>query len=275
MSTIATFYDHILDISRQERVSLTEALREARSLGVEQLEISQDKLIGREDEVGRELAYAGLGISAIPAYFHFGRDTDVEKQSLPTLEAAQFLGAKKLLVIPGFFDPEDGPEAREAQIENMINCINRLADLAAGYGASLVMEDYDNALAPFSTAAGVRRFLDGCPGLSCCFDTGNFRFSGEDAEQAYDLLRDRIGHVHLKDRAYSSKEGVTPLMAADGQALYPAPVGGGDLPIAELLSRLRRDGYDGPFTVEHYGAPAMLDCLKQSVQWVKEQLNLS
>ncbi len=272
MNKIATFYDHVKDVAHQEKISMTEALLEVKALGVELLEISQNNVIGREDELGRELAYTGLGISSIPAYFDFGRDMDVTKQSEPTLEAAKFLGAGKLLVIPGFFSAEDGPEERERQIKNMIECINRLADQAAGYGVSLVMEDYDSELAPFSTIEGVRRFLDSCPGLSCCFDTGNFRYSGEDELDAYEKLRDRIGHVHLKDRAYMGADGEHPRTAADGKKLYAAYVGGGALQLGEIMTRLRRDGYEGAYTVEHYGAPAMLDYLKKSVSWVKGQL---
>lgn len=274
MAKIATFYDHIKDISRQEGMSLTEAMQQAKALGVERLEISQNNLLGREDEVGRELSYTGLGISSIPSYFDFGRDPDVDRQSEPTLEAARFLGADKLLVIPGFFSPQDSPEERDRQREAMAECINRLAEKAAGYGVSLVMEDYDNALAPFSTVEGVRYFLDRCPGLSCCFDTGNFRYSAQGELSAYQALRDRIGHVHLKDRSYTQRNGEGALKALDGQELYPAPVGSGDLDLAGIVGLLRRDGYDGAYTVEHYGASQTLEYLKRSVQWVKERLEI-
>ena len=37
---IATFYDHILDISKQEGCSVGEALQEAKKLGVAALEVS-------------------------------------------------------------------------------------------------------------------------------------------------------------------------------------------------------------------------------------------
>lgn len=272
MAKIATFYDHMKEIARQEGVTVAEAMKEARALGVELLEISQNNVIGREDELGQELAWAELGISSIPSYFDFGRDTDVEKQSEPVLEAARFLGAKKLLVIPGFFHPEDGPEERERQTRSIADCLNRLADKAAGYGVSLVMEDFDSELAPFSTIDGVRRFLDSCPGLSCCFDTGNFRYMAEDELTAYDRLKDRVGHVHLKDRATTQANGEPGKTAMDGQNLYPVPVGGGEIKIAELIRRLKRDGYDGAYTIEHYDSNAMLDYLKQSVAWVKERI---
>ncbi len=87
---ITTFYDHAADISRQEKISMTEALQEVRALGIEGLEVSQNNLLGREDELGNELAYAGLSVSSIPAYFNFGLDSEVEKQAVPTLEAARF-----------------------------------------------------------------------------------------------------------------------------------------------------------------------------------------
>lgn len=272
MAKIATFYDHIKEIARQEGTGVVEAMQEAAGLGVELLEISQNNVIGREDELGQELAYTGLGISSIPAYFDFGRDTDVDRQSGPTLEAARYLGADKLLVIPGFFAQGDSPEERERQTAGIAECLNRLADKAAGYGVSLVMEDFDSELAPFSTAAGVRRFLDSCPGLSCCFDTGNFRYMAEDELAAYTLLRDRIGHVHLKDRAYAPVQGGAAKTAVDGQDLYPVPVGAGELRLGEVLELLKRDGYAGAYTIEHYDAQNMLDCLKRSIVWVKERI---
>ncbi len=272
MATLATFYDHIKDIAGQEKMSLTETMREVRDCGIDSLEISQNNLIGREEEVGNELACAGLDISSIPAYFNFGRDEDVDMQSEPTLEAARFLGAGKMLVIPGFFSPEDNEAERARQMGQIVQCINRLADKAAGYGVSLIMEDFDNALSPCATAEQLRFFLDRCPGLSVCFDTGNFRFSAEDLMEDYGLLKDRIGHVHLKDRAFSSLNGEKPLTALDGKELFPCPVGGGDLDIVGVISRLKRDGYDGVYTIEHYGAAKMLDCVKQSARWVKKQL---
>ena len=184
MPKIATFYDHIVDVSRQESCSVVEALKLARELGVEAVEASANNIVGREDEMGQELAMADLSISSVPSYFDFGRDFDVERQALPIVEAAQYLGADRLLVIPGFFQEGDSPEEREAQLEGMVEGVNRLADLAAGYGLSLVMEEYDSEAAPFSSAAGMRYFLDRCPGLACAFDTGNFRFAGEDLLEA-------------------------------------------------------------------------------------------
>lgn len=272
MAKICTFYDHVQDIVKQESISIHEAMREVRDLGVELLEVSQNNLLGREDEVEQELSRSGLGIFSIPAYFNFGVDTGVEQQSAPTLEAARRFGVKRILVIPGFFQKENTPEQQEIQIQNMIGCIDRLAELADKDGISLIMEDYDNVSAPFSTIEGVNRFVTQCRGLSCCFDTGNFRFSAQDELLAYETLKDAITHVHLKDRAYSPAGPGHSVTALDGQELYPVPVGGGDLNLLEIMNRLKRDGYQGDFSVEHYGAGDMLGFLKKSVAWVREHL---
>lgn len=272
MAKIATFYDHMKDISRQEGVSLAEAMKEAKALGVELLEISQNNILGREDEVGHELAYAGLGISSIPSYFDFGRDADVNRQSEPVLEAARYLGADRLLVIPGFHREEDGREERARQVKAMEEGINRLADKAAGYGVSLVMEDFDSELAPYSTIDGLLEFLGNCPGLSCCFDTGNFRYMAENEMEAFEALKGRIAHVHLKDRAYRQSNGEAAKTAIDDQKLYPCPVGYGEIKIAELLEKLRQNGYHGAYTIEHYDSAATLDYLKKSAAWLKERL---
>ncbi len=268
---LATFYDHVKDIARQERVSMTEALQRVRSLGITHVEVSQNNALGQEDVLGHELSYAGLGISSMPAYFDFGRDGDIEKQSGPTLEAARFLGVKKLLVIPGFWGEGDSPQERERQRERMAGGVNRLAELAGGYGVSLVMEEYDSPLAPFSNTEGVRYFLDRCPGLGCCFDTGNFRVVAEDELAAYEGFKNRIGHVHLKDRGYTPAWGTHTTAAADGQTLYPVPVGKGELRMGELLARLGRDGYEGVCTIEHYGVENMWTALQASVEWLRAQ----
>ena len=175
-------------------------------------------------------------------------------------------------MIPGFFGEGDSPEERENQTQRMMDCVCQLADLALDYGVSLTMEDYDEALSPIATAAGVRRFLDACPQLSSTFDTGNFLFAGEQVLDAYHLLRDRVDHVHLKDRATAPDYGHLVKNALDGSPLSPAPVGSGILPLEELMAQLKADGYDGVYTLEFYGASSALECLWHSVEWLNSQL---
>lgn len=266
---IATFYDHILDISRQEGCSVPEALQEARRLGIRALEVSFANADGRAQEAAGELAAAGMGVTAMPAFFRFESDTDVRAQAEGVLAAAKTIGAGTLLVIPGFI-PEGG-DAGECT-GRMIDCTKRLAELADKSGLSLVMEDFDNERSPISDSRGLLGFLDAVPGLGACFDTGNFYFAGEDALEAYERLRGRIGHVHLKDRAVDTGFGAEQRTAVDGSPMHPSPVGAGVIPMEELLAKLKADGYGGAYTIEHYGAEPMLECLRRSVEWLGRRL---
>ena len=60
--------------------------------------------------------------------------------------------------------------------------------------------------------------------------------------------------------------------AVDGQKLYASPVGYGEMKIKEIIGLLKADGYTGPLSIEHYGAPRMLEYLEKSAEWVKAQM---
>lgn len=273
MNRIATFYDHIKDMAKEENLSMLEAMHLAKELGIGALEISQSNILGREHEVAAELKETGLGITTVPSYFNFGEDDDVTAQALPTLEAAQLLGAKKMLVIPGFVADDADAATRERATVRMIENINRLGELAERYGVTLVIESYDNPGAVFTRSSEIQRFVTECPKLFTCFDTGNFRMHNEDELQAYETLRDTIEHVHLKDREFAPIFGQSGPIADDGQQLFPAPVGAGKLKIAEIVDRLEQSGYTGFYVLEHYGVSSMLAGLKQSVQWLQPRIN--
>ena len=268
MAKIAVFYDHLLEIARQESISPAEALQEARRLGIACAEVSYENARESPARLAKLLASAGLRVSCMPCFFDFGRDPNPLASILPVLEAAKELGADKLLAVPGFWAQNEDSETREQQTQNMIRALCSMAGLAERQGITLTIEDYDSRLAPYSTVNGLNRFLAGCPGLALTFDTGNFRYSGEDALEAWDALGNRAAHVHLKDRALTPIYGEEGLPAA-GETLYPCPVGKGVIPIEQLVERMKDGNYGGIYTIEHYGAKDMLGCLRQSAGWLR------
>lgn len=271
MRTVSTFYDHIRAVAEREGVTVAEAMQRARELGITALEVSSFNLKDRVGEVQEELAAGGLAVASVPIFMDLGRNDGVRSQCEPYFEMTRELGADRVLVIPGFFAPEDGEAERASAVERMKDGVNRVAEIAKGYGISLIMEDFDNILSPINSAEGLRSFLDACPSLGCCFDTGNFRITGGDELAAYDLLRDRVRYVHLKDRKYAhGVEGERIPTCTDGTQLLPCAVGSGDIKMSELASRLKADGYDGGVAVEFYGASPMFETIEKSVKWVRE-----
>ena len=90
-------------------------------------------------------------------------------------------------------------------------------------------------------------------------DTGNYLFAGDDALAAYDQFKNRIGHVHLKDR-----------VAPDD--MHCVPAGSGCIPIAEIVGKLVDSGYGGWLTVEQYGSRQMLADSKAAYANVRQML---
>ena len=123
---------------------------------------------------------------------------------------------------------------------------------AAEEGIDVMVEDYDNPRSPCYNTSTLDRLFAASPRLNHVFDTGNYLFCGEDVLTALRHARQRIHHVHLKDRKAER----------DYASL---PVGTGIVPLNAVLSELLHSGYDGWFTVEHFGAPSMLEYTRQSV----------
>ena len=83
--------------------------------------------------------------------------------------------------------------------------------------------------------------------------------------EAFELLKDRIVHVHCKDRFTEEKVGCEMKMTVDGIKMYPAAVGDGCIKMHEIVSALEKRGYDGIYTIEHFGAEDQLEYIKRSV----------
>lgn len=90
------------------------------------------------------------------------------------------------------------------------------------------------------------RCLDLMKELSCehfkaVFDPANFVQSGQDTRYAYDILKDYIAYVHIKDA-----------MKSDGRVV---PAGSGDGNVEYVLGSLFGKGYDGFVSLEpHLGS---------------------
>ena len=100
-------------------------------------------------------------------------------------------------------------------------------------------------------------FAEQVPGLCFTFDTGNFIIHGENIFAAWEELKDKVVHVHCKDRKISSDK---PLQTQKNATLdikecyLPAAVGEGCIPIKELVYKMKEYGYRGYLAIEHFDA---------------------
>lgn len=133
----------------------------------------------------------------------------------------------------------------EQYLPRITEFLGPIVRLAEAEGVSVCLETEGATLV--GTCAEARRVMDALdrsPALGVAWDVNNGLSCGElPYPYGYDLIRDRVYHLHVKPNPAGSM----------------ATVGDSNLTYAEILSALKRDGYEGWVSIEHWGSPeAML-----------------
>lgn len=274
MQQMNIFHEHILEACEQRSMTEEQVLFRAKEAGIDGLECFWQRLVD-VSEKRRLFDSCGMKVESIYRTFDMGHKTpaESEKEYRELFEIAGAFGTTKVLCIPGFvLEGDDAQEIRKRMNEQLA----QMCRTGAEYGVTVTLEDYDNVLSPCSTMEGLRRFFDDVPELRCSFDSGNFAYSAQDAFEAFRLLSDRIVHVHLKDRSrdvvYANQQDNNWILDVTGQKMYPVPVGDGYIGIAPLLEMLKKIGYTGSYSLEHYGAADQLEFMIKSAQNVSSVL---
>lgn len=263
---LSVFYDHILQAKEQSGKSLEELLRGVRAAGIDAVEICLTYLLEHKETL-KLLQDADLGISCI--YEFFAMESQDETQKLVQLiETAEEVKAGRVLVVPGFVSEEEKKEMQacmkdyekvaaymdsNTKVLRMAEGLSFVAKLGMEKGVIVTVEDFDDNKSPLSGMNGIRWFLNRIPELQYTLDMGNFITNGEDVIEAWKLLKDRVVHVHCKDRGEVS-----------------VAVGDGYLPIAELVQCLRATGYDNYFAIEHFDAEEQELCMRKSADFLRK-----
>ena len=245
---ISIFFDHVAEISRQEKISITEAAQKVRQLGYEGIDVRvgmNKAQLEMLDSLGFEHACAIADINFIA-----GEQPKAVRQALDFMHHQRY---KRLLVIPGLFPAEATLEL----VEEVCNRIAAFVKEASDEGIDVLVEDFDNPRSPCFNTATLDHLFAASPRLNHVLDTGNYLFAGEEVMIALRHYRERIHHVHLKDRKAKH----------DAASL---PIGTGIVPLHDVVCELIRSGYDGWFCVEHFGASDMLKYATQSIVNVRK-----
>jgi inosose dehydratase len=149
-------------------------------------------------------------------------------------------------------DPDDWsrPELSEAQWAHLFSMLDEIEGITAGHGVRQVVHPHADTL--IQTADEVDRLLQSSD-AAICLDTGHLAVGGADPVAIADEYASRVGVVHLKDVrtpvADRYRTGELPWMAAVQAGLFPN-LGEGDVPIADTIASLERQGYGGLYVLE-------------------------
>lgn len=265
---ISVFAEHLFEASSQEKISFDEAAAKASEMGINAVELDYARL-EQNDNLPFTIRKNGLDISCVYVFLDFSHSEDMT-YALNVADTLKKYNIKRLMAIPGFIYENDN---KEICLKQMYECMNKLSEICRTNGIFLCLEDFDDSPAVFSTINGLNGFIKNVSGLECAFDTGNFIYSCENVLDAFDILKEKITHLHCKDRSYTEKKDEEPKIALDGRKLYSSPVGYGEIPIETIVKSLLKQGYDGYFAIEHFGSLNQLSDMKKSADKLKEWYN--
>lgn len=271
---LSVFFDHILQAEEQTGKHIPELLAEVKKAGISAVEINCTYLLEHPATL-EMLETAGLQVSCIYEFYALERGRETEK-ARRHIEIARKTKAGKILIVPGFFSVETEefvncvPDREKVwdylshseKAQRMADGLREIVEMAgsrniAGTPITVVIEDFDDRNSPIACVSGMQWFAEQVPGLCFTFDTGNFIIHGEDIFAAWEELKDKVVHVHCKDRKISSDKPLQTQKNAtpDIKECYlPAAVGEGCIPIKELVYKMKEYGYRGYLAIEHFDA---------------------
>lgn len=271
---LSVFFDHILQAEEQTGKHIPELLAEVKKAGISAVEINCTYLLEHPATL-EMLETAGLQVSCIYEFYALERGRETEK-ARRHIEIARKTKAGKILIVPGFFSVETEefvncvPDREKVwdylshseKAQRMADGLREIVEMAgsrniADTPITVVIEDFDDRNSPIACVSGMQWFAEQVSGLCFTFDTGNFIIHGENIFAAWEELKDKVVHVHCKDRKISSDKPLQTQKNAtpDIKECYlPAAVGEGCIPIKELVYKMKEYGYRGYLAIEHFDA---------------------
>lgn len=262
---ISVFYDHITEANQQSKKSVEDLLKETAGFGISALEVNLSQ-INAIPNFPQLLEKSNLKVSCIYEFYDWTHNQDFEKAKIHVDTAKKF-GASRILVVPGFITNEEADFLGDCsdysetakkmesiqgvmQIQMMLQ---KICNYALTQNITVTLEDFDAYNSPCSHMNQLLWWFRNVEGLKHTFDMGNYIYSKEDCLKAFDLLKNYIVHVHCKDR---------------GENLACVPAGGGLLPVADLVRKIKNLDYKGYFAIEHFGAPDQEKFIKSSADFL-------
>ena len=253
---ISVFAVHISTVAQQENISFTEAATKLRNMGYAGADVYpfQEESLAILDSLGYGHACTIVHLNYLGEKHIDGVDANNPREFFRAgwgdLEDAVLSFAKRCHFPRVMLVPNPLPQDATEEDANLVRSrIAAFADRCAAEGIDPVVESFDNETSLCYGTERLQAILGETKNLGVAFDIGNFTFAKEDPVEAFETLKDKVRHVHLKDRA-----------SLDDMTSVPA--GTGCSKIETVLHKMQELGYDGWYTVEIFGSQQMLTDLE-------------
>lgn len=130
----------------------------------------------------------------------------------------------------------EGTNLDSSIYEKISDCLNAAADYASSVGVKIAVEPHDDFVRSSTIVPILSRVQH--PALRVIWDIGNAFAAGEDLKEGFELLKNRIAYVQVKD---GRKHGTEWQLCSLGQ---------GHVPLGRAFELLLVHGYEGALSVE-------------------------
>jgi len=174
---------------------------------------------------------------------------------LAAIRLAADLGAG---VVRAYGGKEVPAADRPRAVERLVRSLREAGKVAADVGVKVAVENHYGTLTVTAaqTVEVVRAV--GMPSLGILYDQANIEtMLGEPWQEALELQKDYIVHVHVKDfefkggRRASDPAGMVSHMDPAKRAIRSRVIGEGIMPWAVILAAVAHAGYTGPISIEY------------------------
>lgn len=186
----------------------------------------------RLDAAGISLSALGTPLGKIGITDPFEKHFEEYKRAV---EIAHMMGAKNLRMF-SFYIPGDDKAGREKYKSEVFDRMGMFVDYAKANDAVVLHENEKGIYGEL--APECREMMDefGCDNFKAIFDFANFVQADQDTLEAYELLKDHIAYIHVKDAIKGSGKVV--------------PSGYGDGNVKKILDDLFANGFNGFLSLE-------------------------
>ena len=193
----------------------------------------------RKTHLRQRCSDVGLFSLAVTAYTSFVSDSAPERQANVDelrryADLAADLGASYVRAFLG--ELSAGTKLDSSLYEKIADCLALASAHADSIGVKIAVEPHDDFVRSSTIVPILSRVSH--PALRVIWDLGNAWAAGEDPAEGFDLLKDRLAYVHVKDGKGRD---------SDWQL---CSLGAGDVTLGQAFELLLANNFQGAFSVE-------------------------
>jgi sugar phosphate isomerase/epimerase len=238
-------------------MSLSDWIRMAADIGLDGTEIycRHLKTMDRPflEQVADEVERAGLQVSMFTSYGQLATPSEEERlRQIASLrddvDRAVLLRTDIVRMTAGKWPTEC---TREEALRSAADCLKRSLDYAEENGVRLALEDHPQVGTSVKDFVEILALVDDHR-LRVNLDTGNPMRAGDSPVELTGLVKERVVHVHAKDRT---------------QQIEDMVMGEGCVPFAEIFTILKSADFDGWISLEGGGTK---EGIVKGIRYVRE-----